>query len=249
MISLAKKFCLTLILSFLFMIGLYALSGNSFSPGFLKEFLSSLYYLFLWHDTIRILFWVLITLLPVFYIFLSIRAWSAKEKYVIKGKDGHSIISQRSIVKSLISAVRTVPNVVKVKPVIKNELGGLHVKLVTYIKLEQYIPNLCDRIRSRAKSTLTDVLGIDRITRIDINIEEVKLQRPPLAERIQRESRVVKETATTPSTKTAKPLSPPPKPLAPKPQTLPPKPVPPQSQPPKTPLPPLKSPNQPDNKA
>jgi hypothetical protein len=222
MISLTKQLCLALILFFLFLIGLYALSGNSFSPDFLKEFLSSLYYFFLWHEIFRILFWVLLTLLPVFYIFLSIRAWSVKEKYVIKGKDGHSIISQRAIVRSLISAVQTVPNVVKVRPVIKSELGGLNVKLITYIKLEQYIPNLCDRIRSRAKSTLTDVLGIDRITRIDINIEEVKLLRPPIAERIHREA------APIPSSKIAKPQSQLPKPVAAKP-------VPPQPQTPKTP--------------
>jgi hypothetical protein len=247
MISLTKNLCLALILFFLFLIGIYALSGNTFTPGSVKEFMSSLYYFFLWQETCRILFWVLVTLLPVFYILLSIRGWTAKEKYVIKGKDGHSIISQNSIVKSLISAVRTVPNVVKVKPVIKSELGGLNVKLVTYIKLEQYIPNLCDRIRSRAKSTLTDVLGIDRITRIDINIEEVKLLRPPLAERIQRDS------AQPPSPKTVKPAPPQPKPVAPKPVApkpappQPPKPLAPKPEPPKTPPPPPKAPDQPEN--
>ncbi|MBN1903158.1 alkaline shock response membrane anchor protein AmaP [Candidatus Sumerlaeota bacterium] len=241
MIALSRKLCLALILFFLFLIGIYALSANPHTPGSIKEFLTSLYYFFLWQETCRILFWALVTLLPLFYVFLSIRAWSTREKYVIKGKEGSSVISQSAIVRSLISAVHTVPNVVKVKPVIQNELGGLNVKLIAYIKLEQYIPNLCERIRSRAKSTLTDVLGIDRITRIDVNIEEVKLLRPPLAERIQRES------ASPQHPKTAKPQASPPKPLPSKPIIPKPAPQPPQA--PKPPLPTPPHPNQPEKKA
>jgi hypothetical protein len=204
MVYLFKKLCLFLMLALLFIIGIYALSKYAYFPTILKASLKELYFFFLWSENSKIAFWLLVTLLPLFYLFFSLRMYSIREGYLIKGKEGNSMISRGAIVKSLVSAVRTVPSVLKVRPVIRNEHGGLNITLQTVIKLEQFVPNICERIRSRARSTLIDVLGIERITRIDVQITEVKLLHPPIAERIPKP---VREPEKKPSEGGASPKS------------------------------------------
>ena len=189
MVYLFKKFCLVLMLVLLFLIGIYALSRYAYFPSVMRSLLKDLYFIFLWSEYSKLAFWLLVALLPLFYLFFSLRGYSIREGYLIKGKEGNSVISKGAIVKSLISAVRTIPSVIKVRPVIRSERGGLCITLQTIIKLEQFVPNICERIRSRARSTLIDVLGIDRITRIDVQIAEVKLLHPPIAERIPKSPR------------------------------------------------------------
>jgi len=125
-------------------------------------------------------------LLPLFYLLVSVRQWGYRRGYVIKAKEGNSIISEGAILKCLSSAVRTIPSVMNVKPHIKNEHGGLGVRIDALIKVEEYVPQIYQRIRERARSTLTGVLGIERITRIDVNIDRVRLPHPPLAGRIKK---------------------------------------------------------------
>jgi len=217
MFTILKRICLILILLLIFLTGLYNLSPLIGFPAFIQRPLRSLFYFFYWSSELKISMWILMLLLPILYVLLSLRTIPRKQQYVIRGKEGDSVIAETAIVKSLISAIRTIPTVVKVKPVIRNERSGLQVRLETYIKLEQFVPNICERVRRRAKSTLTEVLGIDRITRIDVRIEEVKLPHPPLAEKIKqpvkaKPAKPVKAASPVPSPpRLEKPFSPIPK--------------------------------------
>jgi len=176
-----KRIVLGLMLVILFAAGLYLLIP--FMPSFLYEQLSEYYY---YEDEQGIFIaGMLMVLLPLFYLLFSSRSRRKSADYTIKGKNGDSIISDASIYKSLVSAIKTIPTVVKVKPVIKYLNGSIHVTLVTYIRLDQYIPNICERIRQRAHSTLTGVLGIDRVEPINVKIQDVHLSQPPLVERIK----------------------------------------------------------------
>lgn len=215
--NLLKKTALAVMLLLLFVIGIYALSPYPYFPRVIKVFLNRMFYFFLWSQGWKIFFWIVVTILPVLYLISVLKQCSTREKYVIRGKQGDSSISEAAIEKSLISAVRTVPTVVKVKPLIRNERGGLKVTILTKISLEQFVPNICERIRYRARTTLTDVLGIDRVAPIDVEIEDVKLPHPPLAERIRKSGE--KKAAPVdkqPEKPVQKPLAKPPeKPAAP----------------------------------
>ena len=219
MIKSIRTICLIPILVLLFVSGLYFLIP--YFPGLVRNWMAQLFSYILNWEIGYVIIAIVMLLLPLLYIILTLRVSSKKEKYVIRGKDGDSLIQEGAIVKSLVSAVRTVPTVVKVKPVIKNERAGLRVNLETHIRLEQFVPNICERVRRRARSTLTEVLGIDRISRIDVNIQEVKLPHPPLAERIKKETgeRAGQKAPVEKSKTTPKPSTPPIKPSEPTPKS------------------------------
>ena len=185
MTSFLRTICLILILGFLFMTGLYLLVPYS---DFLSKWLSPVFALFLWSERMNIAYKVIMLLLPILYVLFVLLSGKGKENYVITGKDGNSSISEGTIIKSLISSVRSTPSVVKVKPVIHNERNGLHVVINTQIKLDRFVPNICDHVRKRAKNTLTGVLGIERIVKIDVNIGDVKISHAPLPEKMKKES-------------------------------------------------------------
>lgn len=214
MFNALKRIVLGLMLVILFAAGLYLLIP--FMPSFLYERLSEYYY---YEDEQGIFIAGLImVLLPLFYLLFA--SWSHRKRadYTIKGKNGDSIISDASIYKSLVSAIKTIPTVVKVKPVIKYLNGSIQVTLVTYIRLDQYIPNICERIRQRAHSTLTGVLGIDRVEPIDVKIQDVHLSQPPLVERMRSGSQQPAGEASKSLEKTADKPAAAPKPMqAPKP--------------------------------
>ena len=186
MFKLLKKVCMFLILIQLFITGVWAIAP--FTSSWLEGKINRIFDLVFALDDVKFVFSVLMLLLPLFYILFAIRAKRRHASYTIRGKEGNSIISEMSIQKSLISAVRTIPTVVKVKPIIKIAGGALNVTLITYIRLDQYIPNICERVRRRAHSTLSEVLGIDRILPIDVKIQDVNLPHPPLAEKIRARS-------------------------------------------------------------
>jgi hypothetical protein len=186
MFKLLKKVCLFLILIQVFIAGAYKIAP--FIDPRLKVRRDQIRDMIFFSDDVRRIFFGLMLLLPLLYILFTIRAKRRHASYTIRGKDGDSIISEMSIRKSLISAVRTIPTVVKVKPIIKISGGALDVILITYIRLDQYMPNICERVRRRAHSTLSEVLGIDRILPIDVKIQDVHFPHPPLAEKIRARS-------------------------------------------------------------
>ncbi len=182
--STVKNLCLILMLIMLILTGIYGFVPY-LSPT-LSVRLNSLYQYATGAETSRLLFCLLIILLPLFYLLVSVRQWSYRRGYVIRAKGGDSMISEGAILKCLSSAIRTIPSVKSVRPRIKNVHAGLAVRIDTLIKVEQYVPQIYERIRQRARSTLIGVLGIDRIARIDVNIDKVRLPHPPLAEHIER---------------------------------------------------------------
>jgi len=186
MFKLLKKVCLFLILIQVFVAGVYKIAP--FISPWLKVKRDLIHDLVFASDDVRRIFFALMLLLPLLYILFAIRAKRRHASYTIRGKEGNSIISEMSIQKSLVSAVRTIPTVVKVKPIIKISGGALNVTLITYIRLDQYIPNICERVRRRAHSTLSEVLGIDRILPIDVKIQDVNFPHPPLAEKFRARS-------------------------------------------------------------
>ena len=184
--SYVKSFCSVLILVIFFLTGVYL--TRDFYPEWLKypvDFYMD-YLLGRSNEYMRVTYGVSMLVLPLLYLALALKtAWEHEESYVIKGADGNTRISELSIRRSLVSAIRTVPNVIRVFPRIRSERAGLVVMLDTEIELSRFAPNISDQIRRRARSTLEEVLGISRIQTIDVNIEKVHLPAPPLAERIR----------------------------------------------------------------
>jgi|GEM_PF-595389 len=198
MFKFLKKVCLFLILIQVFLAGVYKIAP--FISPWLTIKRDLIHNLVFASEDVRYIFFALMILLPLFYILFAIRAKRRHASYRIRGKEGDSIISEMSIQKSLISAVRSIPTVVKVKPIIKISGGALNVTLITYIRLDQYVPNICERVRRRAHSTLSEVLGIDRILPIDVKIQDVNLPHPPLAEKFQARSQKPPKEETTAQT-------------------------------------------------
>lgn len=179
-----KLIFLILSLALLFFTGF--LGMQPFYPDALQELLIPVNNFIQSSTTVFIVYTVLMMLLPLlFVIFLLSDKVRKGESYTIKGPEGNSSISENSIVKSLISAVRTVPTVRKVNPVIRNEKNGLFVDLHLQVQLTQFVPNICEQVRKRAASTLNNVLGVDRVSRINVDIDDVKFPSPPLAEKMQ----------------------------------------------------------------
>ena len=135
---------------------------------------------------IYIVYPLLMMLFPLLYVIMMLGEKVRRgESYTIKGPEGNSSISENSIIKSHISAVRTVPTVKKVNPVIRNEKNGIAVDLHLQVQLTHFVPNICEQVRKRAASTLNNVLGVERVSRINVDIDDVKFPAPPLAEKME----------------------------------------------------------------